>query len=376
MQSTLGTETFGRRIRRRRREGKLSQRQLASLVGVDFTYLSKLENDQQGQSPGEELVMKLAEQLHEDAEELLALAGKVPVEALRTLAREDADFARFLRRLSAVPADDKRERLRQVLESGAEADVGNLPELLAPLMEKGGLNNAHIVATLEYPPAGSSHESDSLVCRFTTDYAARQEEWLWAFVTKRSHRDRLRESGAPLDDIVVLEPGPVDQQVSAEEIIRKHDLSVRHRDGDGGAFEQIALEWMVDTSRFWRPEGPDDTFPLVVLRAGFPPLADSVSRRIELSYSSPVPREHGYWFWTASSPTYVSTITVHAAELTRDYDVTFMKALPSFVELDDGADGTYSVEVGGWVLPGHGVSLNWTPREHARSRRSTAVASR
>ncbi len=374
MQSTLGTETFGQRIRRRRRESNLNQRQLASLVGVDFTYLSKLENDQQGQSPGEELVMKLAEQLQDDAEALLALAGKVPVEALRMLAREDADFARFLRRLSAVPADDKRERLRQVLESGAEADVGKLPELLAPLMEKGGLNDARIVARLDYPRAGA-HESDSLVCRFTTDYAARQEEWLWAFVTKRSHRDRLRESGAPLDDILVVEPAPVGERVSAEEIIHRYDLSVRYRDDDG-AFEQIALEWMVDTSRFWRPEGPDDTFPLVVLRAGLPPLANATSRRIELSYSTPVPREHGYWFWTASSPTYVSTITVHAHELTRDYDCTFMKALPSFVELEEGENGTYAVEVYSWVLPGHGVSLNWAPRDHARSRQSTTVASR
>ena len=359
MHSALGTETFVERIRRRRREDKLSQRKLAELVGVDFTYLSKLENDQQGQSPGEELVMKLAEQLHDDSEELLALAGKVPVDALRTLAREDADFAWFLRRLSLVPADDKRGRLRQVLESGAESDVGKLPELLAPLMEKGGLNDAHIVATLEYPPAGSS-ESDVVICHLTTDFATRRDEWLWGFVTERSRRDRLRDRGVPLDDIQVMETDPAGEEISADDFVRKYDLAARYRDGDGD-YEESRLERMEDTTAIWRPERPEDAFPLVVLRARFPTLTDSVGRRVQLSCSSLAQREHGYWFWWASSPTYVSTIVVHAGELTRDRDCTFAKALPNFVELEDGSNGVYSLKVDGWVLPGHGVALTWAP---------------
>ncbi len=268
---------------------------------------------------------------------------------------------------------DKRERLRQVLESGVEANVGGLPELLAPLMEWGGLNDVHIVARLDYPPAGT-RPSDMLVCCCTTDYAARREEWLGGLVTKRSHRDRLRERGAPLDEIMVVDPGPVGGQVSAEEIIREYALSVRHRDGDG-AYVETAFEQLKDVSHIWRPTGPEDEFPFVVLRARFPPLPDAANRRIALSYTCPVPREHGYWFWTASSPTYVSTITIHAPELSRDYDCTFMKALPSFVELDDGADGTYSVEVGGWVLSGHGVSLNWAPRSAAGLRHSASTPS-
>jgi transcriptional regulator with XRE-family HTH domain len=362
LQSALGTETFGKRIRRRRREDKLSQRKLAELVGVDFTYLSKLENDQQGQSPGEDLVVKLAEQLHDDSEELLALAGKVPVEALRTLAREDVDFARFLRRLSAVPADDKRGRLRRVLESGAESDVGKLPELLAPLMEKGGLNDAHIVATLEYPPAGSP-ESDTLICRVATDFATRRDEWLWGFVTERNHRDRLRDRGVALDDIQVMETDPAEEAISADDLVQKYDLAVRYRDGDGD-YQEARLERMEDTSAVWRPERPGDRFPLVVLRAGFPLLPDSVSRRVELSYSSLAQREHGLWLWWASAPTYVSTIVVHAAELARDRDCTFTKALPNFVELEDGSNGVYSLRVDGWILPGHGVALVWAPDGH------------
>ena len=357
MHSAPGTETFGERIRRRRREDKLSQRQLAALVGVDFTYLSKLENDQEGQSPGEELVVKLAEQLHDDSEELLALAGKVPVDALRARAREDADFARFLRRVSGVAADDKRERLRQVLESSAGTSVGRLPELLAPLMEKGGLNDAHVSATLEYPPPGDA-EPDVVVCRVTTDYETRQNEWLWGFVTEHGHRDRLRESGATLDDIQVLSPAAVGGRLQADEIVRRYDLLVRYRDGDG-RFTEVPLDRMTDLSGVWAPRGAQDEFPLVVMRAGFPRLAEGMRRRIELSFSCLAPRVEGFWFWTASSPTYVSTITVDARQLARDLHVTFTMALPDFVGRQDGVDGRYSVRVDRWVLPGHGVTLDW-----------------
>jgi HTH-type transcriptional regulator, competence development regulator len=363
LHSALGTETFGERIRRRRREDKLSQRQLASLVGVDFTYLSKLENDQDGQSPGEELVVKLAEQLHDDSEELLALAGKVPVEALRTLAREDADFARFLRRLSGVAADDKRERLRQVLESGAETDVGKLPELLAPLMEKGGLNDAHIVATLSYPPA-EGWASDVLV-RLRMDYAARQDEWLWGFVTDWSHRDRLRDLGVPLDDIEVLWPTAIVEQLRGEEIVRAYNLLVRYRDGEA-PFEEVQLERLTDLSRVWRLGGGGEEFPLVVMRASFPPLADATHRRIELSYGCRAPRDVGYWFWTASAPTYVSTITVDARQLATNRRLTLMMALPNFVGRQEGVEGIYSVQVDRWVLPGHGVHLEWGPPDDGR----------
>jgi HTH-type transcriptional regulator, competence development regulator len=90
-------ETFGGRIQRLRRELGLTQRDVAGKLGIDFTYLSKLENNR-GEPPSEETVRKLAEVLGADAEELLALAGRVPAE-LRELAQNDVEFARFLRRL-------------------------------------------------------------------------------------------------------------------------------------------------------------------------------------------------------------------------------------------------------------------------------------
>jgi len=90
-------ETFGKRIQTLRRERGLTQRQVAADLSIDFTYLSKLENDR-GEPPGEQTVRKLAETLDTDEEELLALAGKVPSE-LRRRAQRDVEFARLLRRL-------------------------------------------------------------------------------------------------------------------------------------------------------------------------------------------------------------------------------------------------------------------------------------
>jgi transcriptional regulator with XRE-family HTH domain len=100
--------SFGRRIQELRRDKKLTQRQVAARLRIDFTYLSKLENDR-GEPPGEDTVRGLADVLETDAEELLALAGKVPAE-LRQRAIEDRDFAMLLRRLPAL-SDEELKRL-------------------------------------------------------------------------------------------------------------------------------------------------------------------------------------------------------------------------------------------------------------------------
>ncbi len=103
----LGDETFGQRIQRLRRELGLTQRYVASKLGLDFTYLSKLENGR-GEPPGEDTVRKLAKILDTDEEALLALAGKVPSE-LRIKAQRDVEFALFLRRLPDASDSKLRE---------------------------------------------------------------------------------------------------------------------------------------------------------------------------------------------------------------------------------------------------------------------------
>ena len=107
-----GEVSFGTAIRDARRARGLTLRSLAALVGIDFTYLSKLENDR-GDTPSEETIRRLARELALDEEDLLARGGKVSA-AVRELAASDREFATFLRRLPDLPPEQRRILYRHV----------------------------------------------------------------------------------------------------------------------------------------------------------------------------------------------------------------------------------------------------------------------
>ncbi|MEA5533692.1 helix-turn-helix domain-containing protein [Crocosphaera sp. XPORK-15E] len=69
------TMSFGKTILQSRRKKRLSQRDVADLIGVDHTYLSKLENDRVEPSP--KIIDSLAKHLELNTEELTYLAGKM-----------------------------------------------------------------------------------------------------------------------------------------------------------------------------------------------------------------------------------------------------------------------------------------------------------
>ncbi len=73
-------QTFGKRLREARRNKGFSQRDLAALVAVDYTYLSKLENDRADYPPKDDVIRALADHLELDAEELSYLAGRITAE--------------------------------------------------------------------------------------------------------------------------------------------------------------------------------------------------------------------------------------------------------------------------------------------------------
>ena len=52
--------TFGERLRQLRKDKKLTLRGLAEAAGVDFTYLSKIENDKAGYLPAADTIRALA----------------------------------------------------------------------------------------------------------------------------------------------------------------------------------------------------------------------------------------------------------------------------------------------------------------------------
>ena len=83
---------FGEKVRELRKTKSLSQRDLAAQVGVNFTYISKIENEKLdfGDYPSEELIGKLAAALDGDEDELLILANKIP-ERIRKRVMERPD---------------------------------------------------------------------------------------------------------------------------------------------------------------------------------------------------------------------------------------------------------------------------------------------
>lgn len=72
--------TIGQRIREIRKSRNLTQRELADRVGINFTYLSRVENDRldDEQTPREETLQRIARALDADPDELLLLARRIP----------------------------------------------------------------------------------------------------------------------------------------------------------------------------------------------------------------------------------------------------------------------------------------------------------
>lgn len=97
-------EEFGRRVRRLREAKKatdpsFSLRRFAQAVGISATFLSRVENGE-ALPPKAENVMRMAELLGDDPDELLALAGKVDPELpliIRERPRAMADLLRTAR---------------------------------------------------------------------------------------------------------------------------------------------------------------------------------------------------------------------------------------------------------------------------------------
>lgn len=71
--------TFGEALKNLRREANISQRTLADEAGVDFSYVSKLENGRLP-APAADTVVRICEVLGVPPERLLSLAGKLPTE--------------------------------------------------------------------------------------------------------------------------------------------------------------------------------------------------------------------------------------------------------------------------------------------------------
>ena len=82
-------QTFGQVLRELRRSKGISQRDLAEKVGVDFSYISKIENDRLP-SPAADTIVKICEALEVSPDKLLALSGKIPSKLRDTIGSSPA----------------------------------------------------------------------------------------------------------------------------------------------------------------------------------------------------------------------------------------------------------------------------------------------
>lgn len=86
---------FGEMLRRLRAQHNISQRDLAERVGIDFTYISKIENGSE-QAPSEEVLIKMAEVFSVNKYDLIISAGKTPSD-FSWVIRVDEEAQKYLR---------------------------------------------------------------------------------------------------------------------------------------------------------------------------------------------------------------------------------------------------------------------------------------
>ncbi len=109
---------FGDVVRQNREElhatdRSYSIRQLALRIGVQPTYLSKIERGE-FPPPSEKVIRQLAEELNQDPDVLLALAGKISSDLLEVIVKRPRLMADLIRQVKELPDDAVVRIVREV----------------------------------------------------------------------------------------------------------------------------------------------------------------------------------------------------------------------------------------------------------------------
>jgi len=109
---------FGRYIREKREDLKAtdrrySVRKVAERVGLEPSYLSKIERGEQA-PPSEQKIRALAGDLKQDPDILLALAGKVSTDLQEIIKKRPALFGELIRELKQLPDHSVLRLVREV----------------------------------------------------------------------------------------------------------------------------------------------------------------------------------------------------------------------------------------------------------------------
>jgi transcriptional regulator with XRE-family HTH domain len=110
-----GRMSFGAMVRREREAKGIGLREMAKKIGVSPTYQSKFERDE-FPPPAEDKIKKIAEIIGRDADELLALAGRVSSDITEIIKRHPVELAALLRTTKGLSTEDIARLARRARE--------------------------------------------------------------------------------------------------------------------------------------------------------------------------------------------------------------------------------------------------------------------
>lgn len=108
-----GNPVFGKKVRelreaKRKTDPKFTLRQFAVAVGISPTFLSKVERGE-FDPPAADKIMKMAELLEVDPDELLSLAGKFDPELAKIIKERPTALPDLLRTVRGMSEEDLRK---------------------------------------------------------------------------------------------------------------------------------------------------------------------------------------------------------------------------------------------------------------------------
>lgn len=114
---------FGQWLREKRVAKGFSLRKFAQEVGVSPTYLSHVEQGE-AQPPTAERVKKMAILLNENADEMIALAGRVPEDLPEIIQSKPTEMPELLREASGLSAEELRKLTEQIRRMKEKKESG------------------------------------------------------------------------------------------------------------------------------------------------------------------------------------------------------------------------------------------------------------
>lgn len=113
MKNIFGSYVREKREEKRASDPRFSLRRLAAAIEVQPSYLSKVERNEVA-PPSEAKIIRLAEELGEDPDVLLAMAGKVSSDLQGVIRKRPKLFAELIRTMKDMPDHAMLRLVREV----------------------------------------------------------------------------------------------------------------------------------------------------------------------------------------------------------------------------------------------------------------------